>query len=258
MPHLKIISYNLNGIRSALTKGLADWIKSTAYDIYLFQEIKADKADIPVEIFEDLGYIYHAWNSAEKKGYSGVGIISRIPIESIYFGMGIPKYDQEGRILEAKIGDLTIINTYFPSGSSGEERQAVKMEFLNDYLPWINEKKYTLGKVLVCGDYNICHHEIDIHNPKGNAKNSGFLPEERAWMTDFFNSGFIDTFRHINPDPHHYSWWSYRFNSRGQNKGWRIDYHAVSENLKDSIVDAAIFPDAKHSDHCPVYLELNI
>lgn len=256
MPQLKIISYNLNGIRSAISKGLADWIKETQYDVYLFQEIKANELDVPKEIFNDLGYVYHTWFSAEKKGYSGTGIISKLPFDAIRNGIGIDKYDKEGRVISVDIGDLTIVNAYFPSGSSGEERQGVKMEFLDDFFAWINVVKTTKRHLVVSGDYNICHQAIDIHDPKGNKDSSGFLPEERAWMTKFFEAGFVDSFRHLNAEPHHYSWWSYRAGARGNNKGWRIDYNSVSAGLESKILDAKIFPDVKHSDHCPIYLEI--
>lgn len=256
MPQLKIISYNLNGIRSAASKGLGDWIKETNYDIYLFQEIKANELDIPKEIFTDLGFGYQAWFSAEKKGYSGTGIISKIPFDGVRKGIGVEKHDREGRVLSVDIGDLTIVNAYFPSGSSGDERQGIKMEFLDDFFVWIMEQKAQKKHLVISGDYNICHQAIDIHDPKGNKDSSGFLPEERAWMTAYFDAGFVDTFRYLNASPHHYSWWSYRAGARGNNKGWRIDYNVVSEGLKSNILDAQIFPDVKHSDHCPIYLEI--
>lgn len=258
MLKIKIISYNLNGIRSAVSKGLADWINETQYDVYLFQEIKANELDVPKEIFEELGYKHHIWFSAEKKGYSGTGIISKLPFENTRKGMGIEKYDREGRVLSVEIGGITIVNTYFPSGTSGDDRQAFKMEFLDDYYKWLVELTAEKKKVLIAGDYNICNHPIDIHDPKGNKNSSGFLPEERAWLTNFFETGFVDTFRHFNTDPHHYSWWSYRAGARANNKGWRIDYQAVSEALKSNLVDAKILPDVKHSDHCPIYLEILI
>jgi len=257
---LNIISYNLNGIRSAITKGLADWIKETAYDIYMFQEIKADLLSIPVEYFDDLGY-KHLWFPAQKKGYSGVGVLYKndIEINNIKQGIGIPKYDNEGRVLQFEIDDITFLNTYFPSGSSGEERQAVKMEFLEDYFNYIQKLRKSNPKIILSGDYNICHREIDIHDPKGNKNSSGFLPEEREWMTKFFNSGFIDTFRFINQDmKDQYSWWSFRAGARSRNKGWRIDYQSCTENMKNQVIDAKIFMDVVHSDHCPVLLKIKI
>ncbi len=255
---MNIVSYNVNGIRSAISKGLIDWIKEDQADIYCFQELKANKEDIDQKAFEDLGY-HTYWFSAQKKGYSGVGIITKIkPLEVIY-GCGIEQADFEGRVLQLKFEKFNLINTYFPSGSSGEERQAYKMQFLEEYLHFF-QSTYDLKTMpcILAGDYNICHKEIDIHDPKGNKNSSGFLPEERAWMDRFFEAGMIDTLRHINQDPHHYSWWSFRANARNNNKGWRIDYINTSAPLKEKIKHAAIHPHVKHSDHCPVRLELNL
>ncbi len=255
---LKIVSYNLNGVRSALSKGLKDWIVETGFDIYLFQEIKADLLSIPVEIFDELGY-QHYWLPAQKKGYSGVGVLSRVPLQNVVMGMGIKKYDDEGRLIRFDVDDITFVNSYFPSGSSGEERQSVKMEYLSDFIKYMEELRKEKQKIIVSGDYNICHRHIDIHDPVSNKNSSGFLPEEREWMTQFFDSGFIDTFRHFYPeDKNHYSWWSFRANARNNNKGWRIDYHAATENLKDQLLEAAILPHIKHSDHCPVYLKIKL
>ena len=167
-------------------------------------------------------------------------------------------YDFEGRTIRLDFGDWTIINTYFPSGSSGEERQAFKMQFLADYQEFINELRKERPQLIICGDYNICHRAIDIHNPVSNAKSSGFLLEERAWMESFLNSGFVDSFRHLNKDPHHYTWWSYRAGARGKNLGWRIDYACITGNLQDKLQRAVILPEAKHSDHCPVLIEIDL
>ena len=253
---MRIVSYNVNGIRSALSKGLADWIAQDNADVYCFQEIKAHEADIPTPVFQALGY--HAyWFPAQKKGYSGVGIISKSEPDAVHMGCGLEQADAEGRVIRARFGDLNVVNTYFPSGSSGDERQAYKMQFLDDYLRWMNDT-FSIGKdrLLVAGDYNICHREIDIHDPKGNKDSSGFLPEERAWMDRFFSQGMVDTFRMLNPEPHQYSWWSFRANARNNNKGWRIDYINASEPLRGEIRGASLHPDARHSDHCPVALEL--
>lgn len=257
MAALEIISYNLNGIRSAISKGLIDWIRATNYDIYLFQEIKADEASIPKLEFEALGY-HQYWFPAQKKGYSGVGVISRHPFDRVVRGMGVPSHDEEGRLLRMDLGDLTLINSYFPSGSSGEHRQAIKMLYLDDFLQYADKLKQERPKVIVSGDFNICPNPIDIHDPVSNKNSSGFLPEEREWMARFYDSGFIDTFRHFNQDPHHYSWWSFRANARANNKGWRIDHHAASLPLEKSLQGAAIFPEVKHSDHCPVYVKLGM
>jgi exodeoxyribonuclease III len=257
---LKLISYNLNGIRAAVTKDLASFIKETEADIYCFQEIKADEVDIDTALFNSLGYNCY-WYSAQKKGYSGVGIISKKSLENnITKGNGMTQADYEGRTITAALNkDTLLVNTYFPSGSSGEDRQAYKMEFLAEYMLWLKKVKKQYKNVIVVGDYNICHREIDIHDPKGNKKNSGFLPEEREWMEQLFTSGFTDSFRHLHPEAaHQYSWWSYRANARNNNKGWRIDYIAVTDNIADDIKAAYILPEAKQSDHCPIGLEINI
>ncbi|MBK7692397.1 MAG: exodeoxyribonuclease III [Bacteroidetes bacterium] len=253
---MKIISYNLNGIRSAISKGLLDWIKEDQADIYCFQETKAHEIDIDKASFEKLGYHTYFF-SAQKKGYSGVGIISKQKPNEVIFGCGFEQADFEGRVMQLIFDQFHLINTYFPSGSSGDERQAYKMQFLQQYLELVNYKLTNQGaKLIVAGDYNICHKAIDIHDPKGNKDSSGFLPEEREWMDAFFDAGMIDAFRQINPNPHQYSWWSFRANARNNNKGWRIDYVNVSNALQSNIADAAILPNVKHSDHCPVMLEL--
>lgn len=258
MSTLELVSYNVNGIRSAISKGLVDWIQQTNYDIYLFQEIKANEADIPKELFEAIGYECHFF-SAQKKGYSGVGVVTKIKPQNVVKGMQIAKFDFEGRLIRFDIGDITFVNSYFPSGSSGEERQAIKMEYLNDFYNYIHELKKEKKKIIISGDYNICHEAIDIHDPKGNKDSSGFLPEERDWMTKYFDSGFVDTFRHFHKEEKaQYSWWSFRANARNNNKGWRIDYHAATKELEDQLLDAKIFMDVKHSDHCPIYLKIKL
>lgn len=258
MNALQIISYNVNGIRSAISKGLVDWIKQTQYDVYLFQEIKADEASIPQELFDEIGYSQY-WFPAQKKGYSGVGVLVKTPHENVVKGMDIQRYDAEGRLIRLDVNDITLVNSYFPSGSSGDERQQVKMDYLNDFYNYIHELKKERKKIIISGDYNICHQAIDIHDPVSNKNSSGFLPEERAWMSDYFNSGFIDTFRHFHPErKHEYSWWSFRANARNNNKGWRIDYHAATNELAPQLQDAKIFMDVKHSDHCPIYLKVNL
>lgn len=258
MDTLEIISYNVNGIRSAISKGLIDWIKQTNYDVYLFQEIKADEFSIPKELFDEIGYS-HYWFPAQKKGYSGVGALVKTAHSDVVKGMDIHRYDFEGRLMRLDIGDITLVNSYFPSGSSGDERQLVKMDYLNDFYNYIHELKKDKKKIIVSGDYNICHQAIDIHDPVGNKNSSGFLPEEREWMSNYFNSGFIDTFRHFHPDKkQEYSWWSFRANARNNNKGWRIDYHAATKELEQQLVEAKIFMDVKHSDHCPIYLKVRL
>jgi exodeoxyribonuclease III len=257
MGELKIITYNVNGIRSAVTKGFIDWLKQTDPDVVCLQEIKIARKDFNPKPFEELGYHCHIF-PAVKNGYSGVAIFSKIKPDNVIEGTGNSSYDDEGRNLRIDIGDISIMSTYFPSGTTGDVRQDVKMQYLDFFLSYLRELEKSRPKLIICGDYNICHREIDIHNPISNKDSSGFKPEERAWMEKYFCSGYIDTFRHFNPDPHQYSWWSFRANSRNNNKGWRIDYIAASRNLEPHLVESKMFQDAKHSDHCPVYCKINL
>jgi exodeoxyribonuclease III len=252
---MKIITYNVNGIRSAVGKGLHTWLKVADADIVCFQETKAQPDQVPVELFEEMGY-HHYWFSAVKKGYSGVGILSKIKPDHVDFGMNIQQYDDEGRTIMAHYGDTTVMSVYHPSGTTGELRQSFKMRWLEDFLGYTNELRKTRPNLIITGDFNICHKPIDIHDPIRNATSSGFLPEEREWLSRFLESGFIDTFRYFNPDPHHYTWWSFRAGARSRNLGWRIDYQMVTSSLADKLVRAAILPQAMHSDHCPVLLEI--
>lgn len=252
----KIISYNVNGIRSALSKGWLEWIKSVDADIICLQEIKAQPEQLNTADFETAGY-HHFWFPAEKKGYSGVAILTKSRPDHIHYGCGVEKYDREGRILRADFGDISVMSVYMPSGTSGEERQAFKIEWLVFFQEYIDQLKKERPEMIICGDFNICHTNIDIHNPVSNANSSGFLPEERDWIDQFLKKGFIDTFRHFNPEPHHYSWWSFRFNARKRNLGWRIDYNMTTELMKGKLRRAALLPAAVHSDHCPVFLEID-
>ena len=255
---MRIISYNVNGIRAAIKKGFIDWLKTDPADIICLQETKATKDDVDVKEINALGYQDYWYSASSKKGYSGVAVFTKIKPDKVVTGNGHTQSDEEGRVIQLHFGKLLLINAYFPSGTSGEERQSFKMEWLNEMLPYLNKTKQQFEGIILCGDYNIAHNAIDIHDPKGNKNTTGFLPEERAWMDDFFASGWVDSFRKIHPEPHRYSWWSQRFPSvRLNNKGWRIDYINVTESLAARIVDADIFPDVKHSDHCPVYLELS-
>jgi exodeoxyribonuclease-3 len=253
---VKIISYNVNGIRAAMNKGFIEWLASENPDIIGLQEVKAELYQINPAVFEDLGYEIY-WYPAVKKGYSGVAILTKIKPKSIKYGMGFSKYDDEGRMLQANFEDFSFISAYFPSGTTGDVRQGFKYEFLDDISGYMQNLRKENPKLILSGDYNICHKAIDIHNPVSNKKSSGFLPEERAWMDKFTESGFIDSFRYFNPDPHHYTWWSYRAGSRSKNLGWRIDYHMVTNELQDKLKSSVILPDAIHSDHCPIVLELN-
>ncbi|GHT30253.1 exodeoxyribonuclease [Bacteroidia bacterium] len=254
---LKIITYNVNGLRSAVTKGLPEWIEHEQPDVLCIQETKLQPDQFPATIFSELGYNAYLF-SAQKKGYSGVAILTKKKPDHVEIGMGIEKYDNEGRFLRTDFGDLSIVSVYHPSGTSGDERQEFKMEWLEDFQRYVVELQKTRPNLILCGDYNICHEPIDIHDPVRNAKNSGFLPEEREWMTRFLSAGFIDTFRYMHPDKKQYTWWSYRFNARVNNKGWRIDYCMVSEPMKSRISDACILNDAIHSDHCPAVLKITI
>lgn len=254
---MNIISYNVNGIRAAERKGLSDWLKNEQPDIFCVQELKANEDQIDLSVFENLGYHIYL-HSAEKKGYSGVGIFTKIKPHNVEIGCGMTQYDREGRVIRADYNDFSVISTYMPSGSSGDPRQDFKMEWLSDFRNYIQELKKDFPNLLICGDYNICHQAIDIHDPIRNKNSSGFLPEEREWMTQFLSDGFIDTFRHLNKEADQYSWWSYRSAARERNKGWRIDYHMLTENLIDKLQSANILQDVKHSDHCPVKIELDV
>lgn len=258
MATLSIISYNVNGIRAAIRKGFLEWLQTKPADIICLQETKALKEDVDPALFSECGYESH-WFSAQKKGYSGVAVLSAVKLDRILYGNGHGKSDDEGRVIQVDVGSIRIINAYFPSGTSGDERQQYKYKWLDEMELWLQKLRKQHPKLILCGDYNIAHTELDIHDPKGNKKSSGFLPEERAWMTQFFENGWVDTFRTLHPEPHRYSWWSQRFPSvRLQNKGWRIDYINVTEDLSQQVVDADIFPDVKHSDHCPVFLKIKI
>ncbi len=252
---MRIITYNVNGIRSAITKGFTDWLATDPADVVCLQEIKASRENVDLTKIEALGYETF-WYPAEKKGYSGVAIFTKIKPDQVQYGNGIMQSDAEGRVIRADFGALTVINAYFPSGSSGDIRQTYKYQWLEEFYDYISKLRNERQDLVICGDYNICHKAIDIHNPVSNKDSSGFLPEERAWMDKWFESGFIDSFRYFNTDPHHYSWWSFRANSRANNKGWRIDYISASKSLEGKLRRAAIYSDVKHSDHCPVFMEL--
>lgn len=253
---MKILSYNVNGIRAAINKGFADWLNAAAPDVVCLQETKALEEQVDTTLFEQMGY-QHFWHSAQKKGYSGVAILTKTNPLHVQQGTGIEYMDFEGRVIRADFENLSVISLYLPSGTN-LDRLEHKFKFMDDFQNYINTLKKEYPKLVICGDYNICHRAIDIHDPVRNKNVSGFLPEERQWIDTFINNGFIDSFRYLNPQPHQYSWWSYRANARNNNKGWRIDYNLVSENLKNNIKRAYLLPDAKHSDHCPVGVELEL
>lgn len=253
---MKIISYNVNGIRAAIKKGFLEWLTQANPDVICIQETKAHKEQLDLSLFEDAGYPYHFWYSAQKKGYSSVAILSKIEPKHVEYGTGIDYMDNEGRNLRVDFEDVSIMSLYLPSGTN-DDRLSFKFKYMDDFKDYINQLKLEIPNLVICGDYNICHEEIDIHNPKGLKNTSGFLPQEREWLGDFIDSGFIDSFRYLNQGvAHKYSWWSYRANARNNNKGWRLDYAMVSKPLESRIKRAVILSEAKHSDHCPIVLEL--
>lgn len=255
---MRIISYNVNGIRAAMKKGLMEWLQTDPADVICVQETKAEKDNVNHKAFTDLGF-HDYWFSAQKKGYSGVAVFTKIKPDNVEFGTGHAQSDSEGRVIQLDFKDVRLINAYFPSGTSGEERQGYKYTWLDEIYDYVNKMKKKYPKLILCGDYNIAHTELDIHNPKGNKDTSGFLPAEREWMTKLFGNGWVDSFREFHPEPHRYSWWSQRFPSvRLENKGWRIDYINVTETLRKNLKDAEIYPDVKHSDHCPVYMDIKL
>ena len=252
---MKIISYNINGIRAAINKGFIDWLKSANPDVICLQEIKALKEQLDLDIFAEAGYKYNYWFSAQKKGYSGVAILSKTEPNHVEYGTGIASMDFEGRNIRADFDGFSVMSLYLPSGTN-DDRLDHKLEYMDMFQEYINSLKKEIQNLIICGDYNICHEEIDIHNPKGLSNTSGFLPVEREWISCFIGNGFIDSFRHLNKEPHNYIWWSYRANSRANNKGWRLDYAMVSKPLQEKIKRAVILSDAVHSDHCPILVEI--
>lgn len=253
---MKFITYNVNGIRSVIQKGILEWLQATDADYVCLQEIKANADQLDLTVFEAMGYQVF-WYPAEKKGYSGVAILAKHPIKKVQYGFGIHKYDSEGRLIQIETEDFVLLSVYMPSGTQGQLRQDYKNEWLADFYDYISELRKKSPRLIISGDYNICHKAIDIHNPVRNSNSSGFLPEERKWMDKLTDSGFIDTFRFFNKEPHNYTWWSTRAGARDKNLGWRIDYHFVSNDLEHRLKRCAILDKVYFSDHCPVLLELN-
>ena len=253
---MKIISYNINGIRAAIRKGFADWLEQENPDVICLQEIKAMENQFDVKLFDELGY-ESFWYPAQKKGYSGVAILSKFPVENVKFGINNEHFDNEGRVLQIDFEKVSIISLYLPSGTNAS-RLGYKFNFMDQFQLHIDNLKEKYPNLLICGYYNICNKSIDIHDPVRNKNVSGFLPEERLWLDKFISKGYIDSFRYFNPEPNKYSWWSYRANSREKNKGWRIDYIMVSESLEKKISQSFILNQIYHSDHCPIGIEIDL
>ncbi|CAG2533385.1 exodeoxyribonuclease-3 [Maribacter dokdonensis] len=253
---MKIISYNVNGIRAAIRKGFLDWLVAVSPDVVCLQEIKANEEQLDLSLFEKAGYKYNYWYSAQKKGYSGVAILSKTKPDAVVFGTGIEYMDFEGRNIRADFGEVSIMSMYLPSGTN-IERLEHKLMYMADFRQYVDGLKKTNPNLIVLGDYNICHEARDIHNPVGLKNVSGFLPVEREWIGDFIDSGFVDSFREFNSEPDNYTWWSYRANARNNNKGWRLDYAMVASTLKERLLRSVILSEAKHSDHCPILIELD-
>jgi exodeoxyribonuclease-3 len=253
---MKIVSYNVNGIRAAVNKGFLDWLKTVNPDVVCLQEIKANREQLDLAVFEALGYHHHYWYSAQKKGYSGVAILAKTAPDHVEYGTGIDYMDFEGRNLRADFNGVSVMSLYLPSGTN-IARLDHKLQYMADFQDYIDDLKKEKPNLIICGDYNICHEAIDIHDPVRNKNVSGFLPVEREWIGNFMDSGFVDSFRHFNKEPDNYTWWSYRANSRANNKGWRLDYGLVSSPLVSRLKRSVILSQAVHSDHCPILLELD-
>ena len=238
-----------------MRKGFIDWLKVANPDVICIQETKASKEQVEVAEIEAAGYPYHYWFSAQKKGYSGVAIFSKIKPNHVEYGTGIESMDFEGRNVRLDFDHLSVMSLYLPSGTN-IARLEHKLNYMAEFQEYITNLKKEIPNLVICGDYNICHEAIDIHDPVRNANVSGFLPVEREWIGNFIDNGFIDSFRYFNKEPHNYTWWSYRANARNNNKGWRIDYNLVSQPLQENLKRAVILSDAKHSDHCPLLVEL--
>ena len=231
------------------------WLDSVKADVVCLQEIKAMPEQFDQTLFNEIGYDCYI-HSANKKGYSGVAILSKINPQNVEYGCGINEIDFEGRVIRADYKDFSVMSVYFPSGSSGDLRQEFKFKFLDLFATYIHDLRNKIPNLIICGDFNICHKPIDIHNPVRNKNTSGFLPEERDWMDKFIKSGFTDVFRIENKEPHNYTWWSYRANARAKNLGWRIDYIMINRTIISKFKRSVILSKAKHSDHCPVLLEI--
>ena len=255
MKGISIYSWNVNGIRAVRKKGFLDWFDKLEPDILCVQETKASEEQLPPELKEVKGY--HAlFSSADKKGYSGVGQYTKTEPGNVKGGFGIPRFDHEGRILITDYGHFVLLNIYFPNGKASRERLRYKLDFYDAFLDYADALRKKGNKIVVCGDFNTAHKEIDLARPRENSKVSGFLPEERAWIDEFVSHGYLDTFRMFNMEPGNYTWWDLKTGSRERNVGWRIDYFFVSDDLEDNVKSSFILPDVMGSDHCPLGIEL--
>ncbi len=257
MSTIKLYSWNVNGIRAAHNKGFLDWFKKEAPSMLCIQETKAHPEQLSADLLQVPNYLSY-FSSAEKKGYSGVALYSLIEPKAVFHGFDIPRFDSEGRIVAARYADFTLINIYYPNGKQSPERLQYKMAFYDAFLEWAEFLRKEQPNLIICGDVNTAHREIDLFHPKENEKVSGFLPEERAWMDKFFAHGYIDTFRLFNQEGGNYTWWDQKSRARERNVGWRIDYFFVSENLKEKVMAAEIHPQVQGSDHCPISLIIDI
>lgn len=245
----------MNGIRAAVKKGFFDWLEKESPDLLCLQETKARPEVLDDRLIHPDGY-QSVWNSAERKGYSGVAVFSKKKLKNVHFGMGIERFDVEGRIIRVELKGFDLLNVYFPNGTSGPERLQYKMDFYDAFLDHCEALRAEGKKLVITGDVNTAHKAIDLKNPKANAKNSGFLPEERAWVDKWIAHGYVDTFRLLHPEPDQYTWWTYRANARERNIGWRIDYFIVTEDLAKKVNDSFIRPEVMGSDHCPIGLDI--
>lgn len=252
---MEIVTFNVNGLRAILKKDFMNWFKSQNPDILCLQEIKSKKEQVKGDIVEPEDYNEY-WNSAERPGYSGVLTFSKESPVDIQFGLGNDRFDKEGRLIKTKFPEFTLINVYFPNGKMSEERLKFKLDYYDAFLEFSEDLKKKGEELIITGDFNTAHKEIDLANPKDNENYSGFLPIEREWMDKFVSCGYIDTFRKFHPEPEQYSWWTYRFKARERNIGWRIDYFFITEGLIDKVHDSLILKDVYGSDHAPILLRL--
>lgn len=257
MSSINILSWNVNGLRSMVKKGFIEWINNSQPDILCLQETKAMETQLPKELRHIHGYVPY-FSSAERKGYSGVGIYTKIPPIEVRYGLGVSRFDKEGRTLIAEFEDFVLFNVYFPNGKASDERLEYKMDFYNTFMEVADELKDTGKNVIACGDVNTAHKEIDLARPKQNEGSSGFLPKEREWIDTFLDHGYFDTLRMYDQGPDNYTWWDMKTRARDRNVGWRIDYFFASNSVKDRIRSAYILSDVMGSDHCPIGIELDI